>query len=66
MNELQKTDFMTAEEQFESDLAMERKRASTYVEGVDYKRDVSIGGVWERLKITSEEGAKNIGKLPFA
>lgn len=62
MNELQKTVFLTAEAQFDSDLAMERKKVSTYVEGVDYKRDVSIGGVWERLKITSEEGAKNIGR----
>lgn len=47
---------------FDSDLAMERRRASTYVEGVDYKRDVCIGGVWERLKITSEAGEKNVGR----
>ena len=47
---------------FDSDLALERRRASTYVEGVDYKRDVCIGGVWERIKVTSEAGAKNIGR----
>ena len=47
---------------FDSDLAMERRRASTYVEGVDYKRDVCMGGVWERLKITSEAGEKNVGR----
>lgn len=47
---------------FDSDLAMERRRASTYVEGVEYKRDVCIGGVWERLKITSEAGEKNVGR----
>ena len=47
---------------FDSDLAMERRKASTYVEGVEYKRDVCIGGVWERLKITSEAGEKNIGR----
>ena len=47
---------------FDSDLALERRRASTYVEGVDYKRDVCIGGVWERIKVTSEAGAKSIGR----
>ena len=47
---------------FDSDLAMERKKASTYVEGVDYKRDVCLGGVWERLKITSEAGERNVGR----
>lgn len=47
---------------FDSDLAMERRKASTYVEGVDYKRDVCIGGVWERLKITSSAGEKNVGR----
>ncbi len=49
-------------ESYDSDLAMERKKASTYVEGVDYKRETSIGGVWERLKVTSEAGEKNIGR----
>ena len=52
----------TGEVSFDSDLALERRRASTYVEGVDYKRDVCIGGVWERIKVTSEAGAKNIGR----
>lgn len=47
---------------FESDLALERRRASTYLEGVEYRRDVCIGGVWERLKITSEAGEKSIGR----
>ena len=47
---------------FDSDLAMERRRASTYVEGVEYRRDVCLGGVWERLKITSEAGEKSIGR----
>lgn len=47
---------------FDSDLAMERRKASTYVEGVEYKRDVCLGGVWERLKITSEAGEKNVGR----
>ena len=47
---------------FDSDLAMERRKASTYVEGVDFKRDVCLGGVWERIKVTSEEGEKSIGR----
>ena len=47
---------------FDSDLAMERRKASTFVDGVDYKRDVCLGGVWERLKITSEAGVKNVGR----
>lgn len=51
-----------AEAAFDSDLAMERRKASTYVEGVEYKRDVCLGGVWERLKITSEAGEKNVGR----
>lgn len=47
---------------FDSDLALERRKASTYVEGVEYKRDVCLGGVWERLKVTSEAGERNIGR----
>ena len=47
---------------FESDLAMERRKASTYVEGVEYRRDVGLGGVWERLKVTSDAGAQSIGR----
>lgn len=47
---------------FESDLALERRKASTYVEGVEYKRDVCLGGVWERLKVTSEAGERNVGR----
>ncbi len=53
---------MNCEKTFDSDLALERRKASTYVEGVDYKRDVCIGGVWERLKVTSEAGEKNVGR----
>ena len=51
-----------AEGSFDSDLALERRKASTYIEGVDYKRDVCLGGVWERLKITSEAGERNVGR----
>ena len=62
MKELYNFDFNSLNDAFDSDLALERKKASTYVEGVDYKRDVCFGGVWERLKITSEAGEKNIGR----
>ena len=54
--------FLNGIDEFDSDLALERRRASTYTEGVEYKRDVCLGGVWERLKITSEAGAKSIGR----
>ena len=47
---------------FDSDLALERRRASCYVEGVEYKRDVCLGGVWERIKVTSEAGERSIGR----
>lgn len=47
---------------YDSDLALERRRVSTFVDGVDYKRDVCIGGVWERIKVTSEAGEKSIGR----
>ena len=50
--------FLNVATSFESDLALERRRASTYVEGVDYKRDVCLGGVWERIKVSSEAGEK--------
>ena len=49
-------------EAFESDLALERRKMSTFVEGVDYKRDVCLGGVWERIKVSSEAGEKLIGR----
>ena len=55
-------DLLRQDDLYESDLALERRRASTYVEGVDYKRDVCIGGVWERLKITSAAGERNVGR----
>lgn len=55
-------DLLRQNDVYESDLALERRRASTYVEGVDYKRDVCIGGVWERLKITSAAGERSIGR----
>ena len=62
MNENYSFDPFRQSDAYDSDLALERRRASTYVEGVDYKRDVCIGGVWERLKVTSAAGERNIGR----
>lgn len=45
-----------------TDLAIERRRADTRLPGVEYKREIATGGVWERLKITSTEGAESIGR----
>ena len=45
-----------------TDLACERRRADRSVTGVDYKRESSLGGEWERIKITSREGADSIGR----
>lgn len=45
-----------------TDLAAERRRADISLAGVDYTREVSIGGTWERIKITSDEGARSIGR----
>lgn len=47
---------------FYTDLACERHRIDTEVEGVEYKREVSVGGNWERIKITSSPGADLIGR----
>ena len=45
-----------------TDLACERRRANTDIKGVDYKRETAIGGAWERIRITSKEGAECIGR----
>lgn len=45
-----------------SDLALERRRVDTDIPGVDYRKERSGVGVWERIKITSEEGARSIGR----
>ncbi len=53
---------MKFEESFDSDLAMERKKASTYVEGVDFTTETNSVGRWERIGITSEAGERLIGR----
>ena len=45
-----------------TDLACERRRAGTEIEGVDYKKEVALTGRWERLRISSECGARSIGR----
>ena len=47
---------------FDSDLACERRRADTSLSGVDYRKEITSGGVWERISITSEDGARSIGR----
>ncbi len=45
-----------------TDLALERHRVDTSIEGVEYKKEIGIFGVWERIKISSKEGSECIGK----
>ncbi len=45
-----------------SDLALERRRVDTAIPGVEYRKEKAGVGVWERINITSEEGARSIGR----
>ena len=45
-----------------SDLACERRRADTALNGVNYERNPTEVGIWERISITSEEGSRSIGR----
>ena len=45
-----------------TDLACERRRANITSEGIDYKRESNINGVWERIKVKNAEGAIALGK----
>lgn len=45
-----------------TDLACERRRADTSILGVNYKKELGIVGCWERIRISSEEGARSIGR----
>ena len=45
-----------------TDLACERGRGRLPQMGVDYKRESNINGIWERISITSDEGAKAMGR----
>ena len=45
-----------------TDLATERRRADVDLKGVDFKREAGLYGSWERIRITSPEGARCIGR----
>lgn len=45
-----------------TDLALERRRADVYEEGVEYEKELCPPGTWERVRITSEKGARSIGR----
>ncbi len=45
-----------------TDLALERRRADLTERGVEYNKELCPPGTWERVRITSEEGAKGIGR----
>lgn len=47
---------------YSTDLAIERRRADTKLAGVEYTKSDGEIGVWERLSVRSEEGARSIGK----
>lgn len=45
-----------------TDLACERRKADVDTPGVSYRREESVGGNWERVRISTAEGARSIGK----
>ncbi len=45
-----------------TDLALERHRADITLEGVKYKKERASCGFWERIEISSKEGAESIGR----
>ncbi len=45
-----------------TDLACERRRADLKVEGVEYRKEENICGIWEKIHISSDEGARSIGR----
>lgn len=47
---------------FYTDLAVERRRADISQRGVEYKSSECEGGIWESVRIFSEEGAREIGR----
>ena len=45
-----------------TDLACERGRGRLPSDGIDFKREKNINGVWERIRVKNEHGARAIGK----
>ncbi|MBQ2875474.1 MAG: GPR endopeptidase [Clostridia bacterium] len=45
-----------------TDLACERRRLDINTTGVEYKKELGVVGSWERIRISSKEGAESIGR----
>ena len=45
-----------------SDIACERQRANTATDGIEFKLESGEGFVWERLRITTKDGAASVGR----
>jgi len=45
-----------------TDLAFERRRACPDSEGIEYRRECCSVGQWERVRVTSEAGARSLGR----
>lgn len=45
-----------------TDLACERRRANLDTPGVEYTKEITAGGVWERIKITTPDAERSIGR----
>lgn len=56
------TDRKENEASMYTDLAVERRRANPEVRGVEYRSSECNVGIWESVKISSDEGAKSIGR----
>jgi spore protease len=56
------TDRKEKEAHFYTDLAVERRRADTNVRGIEYTSSECVSGIWECIRIFSEEGARSIGR----
>ena len=47
---------------FNSDLALERRRADLQVDGIHYRKERAPIGVFEKITVTTKEGARSIGR----
>ena len=45
-----------------TDLACERRRADTDIKGIEYRKTAVSAGKWERITVSSIEGAASIGR----
>lgn len=45
---------------FYTDLATERRKADGEVKGIEYERESTLIGTWERVRVTSEEGELSV------